>query len=303
MKGKVIAVVGPTAVGKTALSVALAKEFGGQIISCDSMQVYRGMDIGTAKVTVDEAQGVPHHMIDVVSPCDNFSCAVYADMAKAKTDELLSGGVLPIFCGGTGQYLAAGLTDNTFSAAGIDEGLRARLNEREKEDLWDELSLIDPEAAAATHMNNKKRVVRALETYYLTGVTKTEWDARSRLGERPYDALVIGLTVSDRESLYRRIERRVDLMMEKGLEAEVRSLCIPHGTTAAEGIGYKEMIAYIEGRCSLCEAVEEIKRNSKRYAKRQLTWFRGKDYVRFIDVDAEDVTGTARRMCEEFLKG
>lgn len=303
MKGKIIAVVGPTAVGKTALSVALAKEYGGEIISCDSMQVYRGMDIGTAKVTSEEMCGVPHYMIDVVSPAENFSCAVYADMAKAKTEELLSRRVLPVFCGGTGQYLDAVLTDNTFSAAGIDESLRAELNLRDAEELWKELGHIDPDAAAATHMNNKKRVVRALETYYLTGITKTEWDARSRLCERPYDALVIGLGVSDREALYRRIERRVDIMIERGLENEVRALTIPAGTTASEGIGYKEMIAYLEGRCTIEMAIEDIKRNSKRYAKRQLTWFRGKDYVSWIDVDTEDAWAKARQMCEEFLKG
>lgn len=303
MKGKLIAVVGPTAVGKTALSVALAKEFGGQIISCDSMQVYRGMDIGTAKVTREEASGVPHHMIDIVDPSENFSCAVYADMAKAKADELIAGGVLPVFCGGTGQYLDAVLTDNAFSAAGIDEALRARLNEREREELWNELSRIDPHAAEATHMNNKKRVIRALETYYLTGVTKTEWDRRSRLSERPYDALVIGLTASDREGLYRRIEARVDRMIADGLEEEVRSLRIPEGTTASEGIGYKEMIAYLDGAISLDGAVQEIKRNSKHYAKRQLTWFRGKDYVRWIDTDTQEVLEEARKTVTEFLKG
>ena len=151
-------------------------------------------------------------------------------------------------------------------------------------------------------MNNKKRVVRALETYYLTGVTKTDWDRRSRLCERPYDALVIGLAASDREGLYRRIEERVDRMMENGLEAEVRRLCIPDGTTASEGIGYKEISAYLKGELSLEGAVEEIKRNSKRYAKRQLTWFRGKDYVRWIDTDTEDVLAVARRMVTEFLK-
>lgn len=303
MKGKLIAVVGPTAVGKTALSVALAKEFGGEVISCDSMQVYCGMDIGTAKVTAEESAGVPHHMIDIVDPRENFSCAAYADMAKAKADELIAGGVLPVFCGGTGQYLDAVLTDNAFSAAGIDEALRARLNEREREDLWGELSRIDPDAAQATHMNNKKRVVRALETYYLTGVTKTEWDRRSRLCQRPYDALVIGLTASDREGLYRRIEARVDRMVDDGLTDEVRALCIPEGTTASEGIGYKEIAAYLRGDCTLEAATEEIKRNSKRYAKRQLTWFRGKDYVRWIDIDTQDAAETARKMVTEFLKG
>ncbi len=302
MKGKVIAVVGPTAVGKTAFSVALAKEFGGEIISCDSMQVYKGMNIGTAKVTEGEKEGIPHHLIDIVEPWENFSCAAYADMAKAKTDELIARGVLPVFCGGTGQYLDAVLTDNDFSAAGIDEALRARLNERDKEELWNELLKIDPQAAAATHMNNKKRVVRALETYYLTGVTKTEWDARSRLRERPYDALVIGLTASDREGLYSRIDGRVDRMMSSGLLEEVRSLDIPKGTTASEGIGYKEITAYLEGELSLEGAVEEIKRNSKHYAKRQLTWFRGKDYVRWIDTDTQGALAEARKMVTEFLK-
>lgn len=303
MKGKIIAVVGPTAVGKTALSVALAKEFGGEVISCDSMQVYKGMDIGTAKVTEAEKDGIPHHLIDIVEPCENFSCAVYAELAKGKADELISQGVLPVFCGGTGQYLDAVITDNDFSAAGIDEALRARLNEKDKEELWNELLKIDPHAAEATHMNNKKRVVRALETYYLTGVTKTEWDARSRLRERPYDALVIGLTASDREGLYARIDERVDRMMSAGLLDEVKELVIPEGTTASEGIGYKEIIAYLKGEISLLEAVEEIKRNSKHYAKRQLTWFRGKDYVKWIDTDTQDALTEAGKMVTEFLKG
>lgn len=305
MKPKVIAVVGPTATGKSDLAVRLAKGFGGEVISCDSMQVYRGMDIGTAKVTEAEMQGVPHHMIDIADPAESYSCAQYAHEAKAVLEDVLARGVLPVFCGGTGQYLDSVLTGNVFSGAGIDEALRARLGERDEDSLWAELASVDPESAAAIHKNNKKRVIRALETYILTGITKTEWDARSRLTPSPYDTLKIGLYASEREVLYRRIDARVDAMMEAGLIDEVRALHLREGSTAYTAIGYRQVCEYLRGECALSECVERIKRDSRRYAKRQMTWFKADGGVHWIDTldgDREKTSGAAGEIVNNFLK-
>ncbi|MBE6609457.1 MAG: tRNA (adenosine(37)-N6)-dimethylallyltransferase MiaA [Ruminococcaceae bacterium] len=286
-KQKVYAVVGPTASGKTALSVELAKLLNGEIISCDSMQVYKGMDVGTAKVTAEEKQGVPHHLIDVVSPESEFSCAEYSALAKAKIEEIAARGKTPIFCGGTGLYLDSVLSANEFSDAGKDDEYRALLETRSPEELHAMLTEVDPEAAEATHRNNVKRVIRALEIFKTTGVTKTEWDRRSRLAEPPYDSLVIGLNFRDRETLYRRINLRVDLMLEAGLLDEVKRLDTPEfrAGTASDGIGYKEILRYTDGLCSLEEAVEEIKKASRNYAKRQITWFARNGSIRWIYPD------------------
>ena len=286
-KQKIYAVVGPTASGKTALSVELAKMLDGEIISCDSMQVYNGMDVGTAKVTPDEMQGIPHHLIDVISPEIEFSCAEYSALAKAKIDEIVSRGKTPIFCGGTGLYLDSVLSATAFSDAGKDDDYRAFLETRSPEELHAMLTEVDPEAAAATHQNNVKRVIRALEIFKTTGVTKTEWDRRSRLAEPPYDSSIIGLNFRDREKLYERINLRVDMMLEAGLLDEVRRLDTPEfrAGTASDGIGYKEILRYTDGLCSLDEAVEEIKKASRNYAKRQITWFARNSSIRWIYPD------------------
>lgn len=284
-KPKVIAVVGPTAVGKTALSVEICSAFDGEVVSCDSMQIYRGMDIGTAKVTEAEKNGIPHHMIDICSVNDSFSCADYAVRAKEVTDGIIMRGKVPVFCGGTGLYLDSVLTGNAFSAAGADEALRAELSEKNEDELWAQLYEIDKDAALATHKNNKKRVIRAIETYVLTGKTKTEWDRLSRTADMPYDSLIIGLRCSKRAVLYERIERRVDMMMEKGLVCEVRSLGLKRDSNAAAAIGYKEICEYLDGNCTLDLAVSEIKRVSRNYAKRQLTWFSRNKNTKWIDVD------------------
>ncbi len=306
MKPKIVAVVGPTASGKSSLAIDLAIRFGGEIISCDSMQVYKSMNIGTAKVSEEEKRGVVHHLIDVVSTCESFSCARYADMAKQTVDTLCERGVLPIFCGGTGQYLDAVLTDNVFSDAGVDEELRASLMERDTNELYDELKAKDPVAADTIHPNNKKRVVRALETYYLTGVPKSEWDRRSRQRQSPYDSLIIGLCASDRSKLYARIDSRVDDMMACGLLDEVRSLKLSPDTTAGAAIGYKELCEYLRGNQSLDEAVEQIKRASRRYAKRQMTWFKSNEHIKWLDIDAYSADALHERAAElvcEFLSG
>ncbi|MBQ2765725.1 MAG: tRNA (adenosine(37)-N6)-dimethylallyltransferase MiaA [Clostridia bacterium] len=289
-KPKVAAVVGPTASGKTALAIALAKEFDGEVISCDSMQIYRGMDIGTAKPTVCEMDGIPHHMIDIIAPSESFSAADYAPMAKAAADDIISRGKLPIFCGGTGLYLDAVLTANDYADVETDQALRAKLMKEAEQNgadaMWERLNSVDPESAAATHKNNVKRVVRALEIYLSSGITKTEWDRRSRLRPTPFDATVIALE-HEREELYSRIDRRVDLMMEMGLEAEVRGLidsgALPRSSTAAQAIGYKELIEYFDGKSSLDDAIALIKQSSRRYAKRQLTWFRRNPGVNWIN--------------------
>ena len=287
-KIKVVAVVGPTASGKTALSVEIAKRYGGEIISCDSMQIYKEMDVGTAKVTAEEMRGVPHHLINIVSPQDEFSCADYATAARNAIEDIASRGKLPVFCGGTGLYLDSVLKNTEFSAAGKDEEYRAYL-EREcsPEELHRMLVEVDPESAASIHQNNVKRVIRALEIYRVTGKTKTEWDAISRLTESPYDSVIIGLNYRSRDTLYSRIDRRVDIMMEEGLLDEVRRLDTPafRASTASQAIGYKEILSYFDGVCTLDEAIDSIKQYSRNYAKRQLTWFGKNKDIRWIYPD------------------
>ena len=288
MKKRVLAISGPTAVGKTELALRVARALDGEIISCDSMQIYKGMDIGTAKPTSEELARVKHHMIDIVSPDVDFSCADYKAMATEALEDVISRGKFPIFCGGTGLYLESVLYNGDLSSAPSDKDLRERLMTNSAEENWNKLISIDPDAAAKTHMNNRVRVVRALEIYELTGITKTEWDRRSGEKESEYDSALIVLFCSDRERLYDRINRRVDMMLEMGLEREVRELCLAPNTTASAAIGYKEMIEYIEGRCDLADAVERIKQASRNYAKRQETWWRRNKNARFIDVCGEN---------------
>ncbi len=274
---KIIAIVGPTAVGKTALAIDLAKELNGEIISCDSMQIYRKMDIGTAKPSLQERQGVAHHLIDIVDADEAYSCADYQTDARRAIEDILARGKLPIFCGGTGLYLDSVLYDRPFAEIPCDEELRARLNEREAQELFCELQQIDPESAMATHQNNKKRVVRALEVYYLTGKTKTRWDEESRKIAPRDDITVIGLDESDRDRLYARIDARVDEMVAQGLEEEVRALRLKRTSTASQAIGYHEFFDYFDGKITKEEAILQIKQHSRNYAKRQLTWFRARN--------------------------
>lgn len=289
-KTRVIAVVGPTASGKTALAVELALRLGGEIISCDSMQIYKGMNIGTAKVTPEETRGIPHHLIDIVYPTDGFSCTDYAALAKEKITEISSRGKLPVFCGGTGLYLDSALNISGFSDAGKDELFRSEMSNKTPEQLYETLKCTDPVSAEKIHRNNVKRVIRALEIYHITGKTKSEWDRESEAANPPYDSVIIGLDYKNRQTLYQRINQRVELMLRNGLEAEVKSLDSPEfrESQAAEAIGYKEMLAYFDGRLSLTEAEEEIKKASRNYAKRQLTWFRKNKTVRWIYADCPD---------------
>lgn len=283
----VLAIVGPTASGKTALSVELAKRLNGEIISCDSMQIYKGMTVGTAAVTEKEMQGVPHHLIGFASPLESFSCADYAEMAEKAIKDIHTRGKIPIFCGGTGLYLDTVLKGTRLSEAGKDDEYRKELSTRSHDELYRMLSEIDPEAAEKTHQNNVKRVIRALEIYHVTGKTKTQWDRQSRADEAKYEVKIIGLDFRDREKLYDRINKRVDEMLENGLLNEVKSLDCKEfrASTAAQAIGYKEILRYFDGDVSLEEATEEIKKASRNYAKRQLTWFRANENIEMIYPD------------------
>lgn len=281
---KILAVVGPTAIGKSALALEVASRVGGEIISCDSMQVYRGMDIGTAKATPNERQMIAHHMLDVAEPGVNYSLADYVPAARRAVTDIQNRGKLPIFCGGTGLYLQQTLAQGELQSPPADESLRKALLQNSPEENHRELMRCDPESAEAIHPNNVRRVVRALEIYKLSGIPKSEWDRRCQSGRIPSDVKVLFLHSSDRDWLYRRIDGRVDLMMEMGLLAEVESLDLDPATTAGQAIGYKELLAYKAGLCSLSDAVDQIKLASRRYAKRQLTWFRHMNGVIPYDV-------------------
>lgn len=283
-KPKILAVVGPTASGKTELSLRLAEALNGEILSCDSMQVYRGMDIGTAKPSLAERRGIPHHLIDVADPDEPFSCADYKRLAEEAIADVLARGKTPIFCGGTGLYLDAVLKVSTFSPD-VPEGLREELMKEDPDRLWDELCEVDPEAAASMHKNNAKRVIRALEIYRGTGKTKTEWDRLSLQEESRYDTLVIGLDYRDRQTLYDRIDLRVDLMMADGLPEEAEALALDRASTAGQAIGYKELYLWLDGALSREEAVDLLKKNTRHYAKRQLTWFRRNPDTRWFFLD------------------
>jgi tRNA dimethylallyltransferase len=292
-KIKILCIVGPTASGKSSLALELAKSLDGEIISCDSMQIYRRMDIGTAKPTHEEMACVRHHMIDIADPDSDFSCAEYVSLADAAIRDCAARGKLPIVCGGTGLYLDALLRGADFEETASDEDIRSELfafYEREgAHALHQELCRIDPESAAAIHENNVKRVVRAIEIYRICGVTKSELDRRSRLAEDRFDATVIGLRYKDRKKLYQRIEKRVDIMMSEGLLEETRALLsagvFKKNRTAAQAIGYKELLAYIAGEEELDSAVDRLKTATRRYAKRQMTWFSQRPYVSWIDAD------------------
>ena len=312
-KIKLFAVVGPTASGKTALSIELARRMGGEIVCCDSMQIYRRMEIGTAKPTAEERSAVPHRMFDLADPEEPYSCADYVRDAASEIGEITARGVIPILCGGTGLYLDSLLRGGSFEETEVDPALREELRlfaEREgNHALHERLRAVDPASAEAIHENNVKRVIRALEIFYGTGMTKTEADKRSRAVESPYDATVIGLRFESRELLYRRIDRRVELMLEAGLLEETRRLrdegVFERNATAAQAIGYKELLGYLDGKAGLAESVETLKRATRRYAKRQMTWFGAKEYVRWLTLDregemkpAEEILAQALALCE-----
>ncbi|BAQ10599.1 tRNA delta(2)-isopentenylpyrophosphate [Bacillus sp. OxB-1] len=285
----VLAIVGPTASGKTALSVELAKRLGGEIINGDSMQVYKGLDIGTAKITFEEMDGVPHHLFDFKEPDEPFSVADYQKAVRGCIDEVQQRGKLPIIVGGTGLYVQSVLFDFRFTEEAADLEVRERL-ERELEEqgasaLYERLVAADPESAEKIHPNNHRRLIRALEIIEVTGKTKA--DHEEDAGRAPlYRHLIIGLDM-DRELLYERINLRVDLMMENGLLEEVRGLWEQgiRGVQSVQAIGYKELYSYLEGETTLEAAVEAIKKNTRNYAKRQLTYFRNKMEIAWFDAE------------------
>ena len=283
---KVIAIVGPTAVGKTSLSIELAKQFNGEIISGDSMQVYRGLDIGTAKVTAEEMEGIPHHLIDVRDVDESYSAADFQKAARKAIQEISDRGKLPIIVGGTGLYIQSLLWDYKLGNEGEleDDSLRAKYEAFAEENgnlaLWEKLQLTDPLAAEKIHCNNRKKMIRALEVFELTGHSILEPKEQPK---ELYDSFLIGLN-TDRSILYQRINQRVDLMVEQGLLSEAKNLAKNPTVQAAQGIGYKEFFPYLSGGSSLEAALEEVKLHSRRYAKRQLTWFRNRMSIRWYDL-------------------
>ena len=278
MENQLICICGPTASGKTALAAALAKERGTEVISADSMQLYRGMHIGTAKPTEAEKQGIPHHLLDIRDPGEPFSVAQYVSLADACAQELLAEGKIPIVAGGTGLYMDALIECSDFPGNETDHTLRERFQrmaqEQGNEAVHEALRAVDPEGAERLHPNNLKRVIRALEVYYQTGMTLGELNARNKRPEPKYQAYKIGICPASREALYRRIDRRVEGMLREGLLDECMQL-LEAGKltgTAAQAIGYKELIPCIEGRESLESCMEKLKQHTRNYAKRQLTW-------------------------------
>ncbi|GAB2723890.1 tRNA (adenosine(37)-N6)-dimethylallyltransferase MiaA [Paenibacillus thermoaerophilus] len=288
-KPPLLAIVGPTAVGKTALSLTLAERLNGEIVSGDSMQVYRRMDIGTAKATPAERARVRHHLIDIKNPDEPFSVAEFQTLARKAIEDIGSRGKLPILVGGTGLYVESLCYGYDFPERATDEAYREKLREYGREHgtqaLWDKLREVDPDTAGRLHANDERRIIRALEVYHATGERLSD-QLRKQRRESPYRLCLIGLTM-EREQLYRRIGERVDAMIREGLVGEVRSLLAagwPPNATAFQGIGYKEIVPYLEGRMSLEEAVELLKRDTRRFAKRQLSWFRHMKEIEWVDV-------------------
>ena len=289
MDNTVLCVVGPTACGKTKMGVALAKRFNGEVVSVDSMQLYRGMAIGTAAPTAEEMEGIPHLMVAVADPRESWSAARYAAEADKCVQDILRRGKRPVLVGGTGLYLDALVRGTDFAAGSQGGEMRRKLQQRLAQEgaapMLAELAAIDPEAAARLHLRDEKRILRALEVYYETGETITEHDRRSREIPPRYDAAYIGLSFRDRQDLRERIDRRVDDMVAQGLLQEVESLLqsgLPRDATALQAIGYKQFLAVAEGRATVDEAIEEVKLRSRQYAKRQLTWLRRNEAIHWI---------------------
>ncbi len=300
-KKTVIVIVGPTASGKTSLSIEIAKEIGGEIVSADSMQIYKAMDIATAKPTTDEMQGIPHHLISIIDSDESFSVAAYKEMAIKAIADIFQRKKTPVVVGGTGLYVDTLINNTTFfdfDKSYEREKLQKRLETEGIEKLYDELKEVDPETAEKLHINDVKRILRALEVYNSTGKTISLQAELSHETESEYNWLVIGLTAENREVLYDRINRRVDIMLQNGLLEETKEFFASEkSSTAKQAIGYKELKPYFDGVLTLDEATENLKRETRRYAKRQLTWFRRNKNINWINIDGK----TSREILREAL--
>ena len=300
-----ICIAGPTASGKTSLSIALAKELDAEIVSCDSMQVYRRMDIGTAKPSLEEREGIPHHMLDVAEPTEDFSVSRYCEMAAPIVDSILAKGRTCIIVGGTGLYMDSLIRGNDF-APFPSTGMREKLEAKPIEEVFAQLQVIDPEAAARLHLSDKKRIIRAMEVYLETGETITAHNKRTQAIPPRYNPTWFALEDEDRQDLYDRIDRRVDVMLELGLVKEIRSLLdsgIPANCTAMQAIGYKEFLAAMDGHISIAEAADQVRQASRHYAKRQLTWFRRNKNIHWLrrrhGGNGDEILSAARQILHE----
>ena len=306
----IICIAGPTASGKTALAATLAKELNGEVVSCDSMQVYKRMDIGTAKPTLEEMQGIPHHMIDVAEPWEDFSVSRYCDMAAPIVDDILSRGKTAVIAGGTGLYMDSLIRGNAFApfpATGVRERLEAQADTVGMEAMLSQLRSVDPDAAGRLHLSDRKRILRALEVYLETGETITEHNRKTQTVPPRYSPIWLGLDFAQRVELYRRIDLRVSLMLQQGLVEEIQGLLadgIPEKATAMQAIGYKEFVDALDGRCTIEEAADQVRQSSRRYAKRQLTWFRRNKAIHWLIRDTGDtgreILENARRIVSDF---
>ena len=298
----IICIAGPTASGKTALAVELAKELNGEVVSCDSMQIYRRMNIGTAKPTPEEMQGIVHHMLDVAEPEEDFSVSRYCEMASPIVDDIIARGKTAIIAGGTGLYMDALIKGNDFApcpATGRREELEEKADREGMEVLMDWLREIDPEAAARLHLSDRKRIIRALEVYLETGETITAHNIKTQQIPPKYSPLWLGFDFVERSELYRRIDLRVDLMLEMGLIDEIKALLaegVPANCTAMQAIGYKEFVSALEGNGTIEEAAALVQQSSRRYAKRQLTWFRRNKSMNWLIRDREEILEKARQI-------
>ena len=309
MPPKILVICGPTASGKTALAVELALRHHGEVVSADSMQIYRRMDIGTAKPTREEMRGVPHHMLDVADPEEDFSVARYVDMAAKCVDDILSRGKLPILAGGTGLYIDSLLSGRTFAPFQPDSPLRGQLEEQLRREggaaMLARLAQVDPDSAARLHPNDEKRIVRALEVYQSTGKTITQHNLETQAIPPRYDALTLALAFERREDMWSRIDRRVDQMMDQGLVAEVQGLLdsgVPAKCTAMQAIGYKEMAAALLSGGDVRAAAEETQLRSRQYAKRQLTWFKRNKAARWLLWGREPDFAAALQTSTEYME-
>lgn len=300
-KTKLIVVAGPTASGKTSLGIEIAKAVDGEIISADSMQIYKDMGIATAAPTAEERQLVAHHLVEFLERDELFSVSDFCKYAKAAADDISCRGRVPVIVGGTGLFIDSFVDNIKFTETETDFELREMLMKKSSEELYAQLLKIDPKAAENIHKNNKTRVVRALEIYYSSGDTKSVQNEKSRLEESPYDVLYFVIGFKDRALLYNRINRRVDLMAENGLLDEAK-FCLNHsGNTSAQAIGHKELLPYFNGSVSLDEALDKLKQETRHYAKRQITWFKKRENAVWLYADEEDIAKKAVDKSREFI--